>query len=101
MDDWGRGFSNLDRILDLRPDIVKLDLSVTQQLDSPYHRAVVRAMVTWAEEVGAVRICAEGVETETQRRVLQEIGVHKGQGFLFGPPAPSEFPVWESSYIAG
>ena len=98
VDDWGRGFSNLDRVLDLRPDIVKLDLSVVQRLDSPYHRAMVRAMVTWATEVG-VTICAEGVESETQRRVLQQIGVHKAQGYLFGRPTAPEPPVQETGVL--
>lgn len=86
VDDWGQGFSNIDRWLRLRPEVVKLDMSLVQGLGSPYHRAMVRSVTAWADEVGAT-VCAEGIETEEQRRVLLELGVHKGQGFLFGAPA--------------
>jgi diguanylate cyclase (GGDEF)-like protein len=85
IDDWGRGFSNLDRLLRLRPEMVKLDLSLVHGLESDYHRATIRSVVAWADEVG-VRICAEGVETTRQREALLELGVHSAQGYLFGRP---------------
>jgi diguanylate cyclase (GGDEF)-like protein len=86
VDDWGRGFSNLDRLLRLRPEVVKLDITLVHGLGSDYHRATVRSVVAWANEVG-VRVCAEGVETEQQRRTLLDLGVHTAQGYLFGAPA--------------
>jgi EAL domain-containing protein (putative c-di-GMP-specific phosphodiesterase class I) len=89
IDDWGQGFSNLDRLLRLRPDVVKLDISLIQSLDSDYHREVVRSVTSWADAVG-VRVCAEGIETEHQWRILQELGVHMGQGYFFGRPAAPE-----------
>jgi diguanylate cyclase (GGDEF)-like protein len=85
-DDWGRGYSNLDRLLLLRPEIVKIDMSLVHHLDLDYHRETIRTVVNWADRVGA-RICAEGVETEEQWRQLRAIGVHLGQGWLFGAPA--------------
>ncbi|HET8717526.1 MAG TPA: EAL domain-containing protein [Nocardioidaceae bacterium] len=85
VDDWGTGYSNLDRVLRLRPEVVKVDVSLVQHLDSPYFHAAVRAVMTWAEEVGA-SICAEGIETEAQWQAAQELGVHTGQGYLFGRP---------------
>jgi diguanylate cyclase (GGDEF)-like protein len=87
VDDWGTGFSNLDRLLRLRPELLKLDISLVRGLDDDYHRAAIRSVVGWADEVG-VRVCAEGVETEDQRAVLVALGVHHGQGYLFGRPAP-------------
>jgi EAL domain-containing protein (putative c-di-GMP-specific phosphodiesterase class I) len=93
VDDWGRGFSNLDRLLRLRPDMVKLDLTLVHALPSDYHQATIRSVVTWADEVG-VRVCAEGVETEQQRHTLVELGVHTAQGYLYGAPAaPGVFVV--------
>jgi diguanylate cyclase (GGDEF)-like protein len=86
VDDWGQGFSNIDRWLRLRPEVVKLDMSLVQALESDYHRAMIRSVTAWAEEVGAT-VCAEGVETEAQRRALLSLGVHTGQGYLFGAPA--------------
>lgn len=87
IDDWGCGFSNLDRLLMLRPEILKLDMSLIKSLDSPYHRTTIAAVVSWADTVGA-KVCAEGIETEDQWRTLQELGVHMGQGYYFGRPGP-------------
>jgi diguanylate cyclase (GGDEF)-like protein len=86
VDDWGKGYSNLDRLLLLRPEIVKIDMSLVHHLDLDYHRETVKTVVTWADHVGA-RICAEGVETEEQWRQLLAIGVHLGQGSFFGAPS--------------
>jgi diguanylate cyclase len=85
VDDWGRGFSNLDRLLLLRPQIVKVDMSLVHNLDLDYHRAAIQTVCAWADLVGA-RICAEGIETTEQWRQLRAIGVHLGQGRLFGAP---------------
>jgi diguanylate cyclase (GGDEF)-like protein len=85
IDDWGKGHSNLDRMLRLRPEIIKLDLSLVQGHEAPYHRAVIHAITSWAEEVGAL-VCAEGIETPHQRTELAALGVHLGQGYLFGRP---------------
>lgn len=86
VDDWGKGFSNLDRLLLLRPEIVKIDMSLVHHLDLDYHQATIKTVVAWADLVGA-RICAEGVETEEQWMQLRAIGVHLGQGWFFGAPA--------------
>ncbi len=85
IDDWGKGHSNLDRMLRLRPEIIKLDLSLVQGHEAPYHRAVISAITSWADEVGAL-VCAEGIETPEQRVELAALGVHLGQGYLFGRP---------------
>jgi EAL domain-containing protein (putative c-di-GMP-specific phosphodiesterase class I) len=85
VDDWGTGYSNLDRVLRLRPEVVKVDVSLVQNLDSPYFHAAVRAVMSWAQEVGA-SICAEGIETEAQWQAAQQLGVPPGQGYLFGRP---------------
>lgn len=86
IDDWGKGFSNLDRLLLLRPEIVKIDMSLVHHLDLDYHRATIRTVVAWADLVGA-RICAEGIETEEHWNQLRAIGVHLGQGWFIGAPA--------------
>ena len=85
VDDWGKGYSNLDRLLLLRPEIVKIDLSLVHNLDHEYHRAAIQTICSWADLVGA-QICAEGVETEAQWRELRSLGVHLGQGWFFGRP---------------
>jgi EAL domain-containing protein (putative c-di-GMP-specific phosphodiesterase class I) len=89
VDDWGRGYANLDRLLRLRPEVVKLDMSLVHGLESDYHRATIRSVVAWANELG-VRVCAEGVETPDQLASLLSLGVHTAQGYLFGRPAAPE-----------
>jgi diguanylate cyclase (GGDEF)-like protein len=85
IDDWGKGYSNMDRLLRLRPDIVKLDIELVRNVAARQHRAVIRAIVTWAEEVDAL-VCGEGIETLEQRDALVALGVQLGQGYLLGHP---------------
>lgn len=89
VDDWGPGFSNIDRLVMLRPDIVKVDISRLTKLGSDHQGAAVRLITSWAAMVGA-EICAEGVETEEQWRQLVGFGVQFGQGHFFGRPMPPE-----------
>lgn len=91
IDDWGAGYSNLARILRLEPDIIKLDGSITADIESTYHRAIVRSMTRYGVETGA-RICAEGVETDRQLQVIAELGVPLAQGYLLGRPTIPEAP---------
>jgi EAL domain-containing protein (putative c-di-GMP-specific phosphodiesterase class I) len=89
IDDLGVGFSNLDRLLWLQPEIIKLDMSVVRGINlKPGHAAMIRAMVDYAMATGA-QLCAEGVETAEERHVLSTAGVHLAQGYLFGRPQPA------------
>lgn len=77
-------------LADVRPDIVKLDISLIAGIDtSPEQRALVRALVGFAEEVGS-RVIAEGIEREAELDVVRGLGVHWGQGYLLGRPAPPD-----------
>lgn len=88
IDDVGAGFASLRHILRLAPDIVKLDLSLTSALaEDPRARALTAALVDFAASTGAA-IAAEGIETPLQLRLLQELGIDQGQGYLLGRPNP-------------
>ena len=88
IDDAGAGFSSLRHTLRLAPDIVKLDISITRDIDADRgRRALASAMISFADEMD-MTIVAEGVETPAEREVLQELGVPFGQGYLFAKPAP-------------
>jgi EAL domain-containing protein (putative c-di-GMP-specific phosphodiesterase class I)/CheY-like chemotaxis protein len=88
IDDAGAGFSSLRHTLRLAPDIVKLDISITRDVDRDRgRRALASALISFADEM-AMTIVAEGVETQAERATLQELGVPFGQGFLFAKPAP-------------
>lgn len=86
IDDVGAGYASLRHILDLRPDIIKLDMSMTRHIDrDPARSVLAQAMVTFARGISA-SIVAEGVETEAEARTLRGLGVAYGQGYHFGRP---------------
>jgi len=87
VDDAGAGFASLSHILQLRPDTIKLDISLVRGIDGdPVRRALARSLVGFAHEIGAALI-AEGVETEAERQTLASLGTVYGQGYLWGKPA--------------
>jgi len=86
IDDAGAGYSSLQHIIQLRPDIIKLDMSLTKSIDSDQaRRALASALTFFAREVGSV-IVAEGIETEAELATLQRLDVSRGQGYLLGRP---------------
>ncbi|HTT92458.1 MAG TPA: EAL domain-containing protein [Acidimicrobiales bacterium] len=88
VDDTGSGFASLQRLVDVRPEIVKLDRGLTSQIDSDApRRALVTAIRHFADDMG-ITVVAEGIEREEQLIVLRDIGVDCGQGYLLGRPAP-------------
>ena len=88
IDDVGSGYAGLRHIVDLRPDILKLDMSLTRQIDTdPARRALAHALVCFAREIGC-KLVAEGVETEAEREVLALLDVQLAQGYLFSRPMP-------------
>lgn len=83
IDDFGAGYSQLDRVLALQPDILKLDMRLFQEAarGGPSGE-VVRALAQMAEKTGCW-IIAEGVETEAELHFALECGARFVQGFLF------------------
>jgi EAL domain-containing protein (putative c-di-GMP-specific phosphodiesterase class I)/ActR/RegA family two-component response regulator len=88
VDDTGAGFASLKHILKLAPDIIKLDLQLTRDVDSdPAKRALTAALVRFAADIGAL-ITAEGIETAAELGALRDLGIEYGQGYYLGRPAP-------------
>jgi EAL domain-containing protein (putative c-di-GMP-specific phosphodiesterase class I) len=86
VDDAGAGYAGLEHILEIRPDIVKLDISLVRGVDAdPVRRALVAGMVAFARE-GGCSLLAEGIETEAELTTLRTLGVPLGQGYLLGRP---------------
>ncbi len=89
IDDVGAGYAGLRHILDLNPDILKLDMSLTRAIDrDPARRALAQALVLFAADIGA-KIVAEGIECEGERNALAEIAIELGQGYHFARPMPA------------
>ncbi|MET8149512.1 EAL domain-containing protein [Actinoplanes sp. NPDC049668] len=88
VDDAGAGFASLSHILQLRPDIIKLDITLTRGVDTdPVRMALARSLVGFAKDIGAMLI-AEGIETVAEHEKLQALGVTLGQGYFMARPGP-------------
>jgi EAL domain-containing protein (putative c-di-GMP-specific phosphodiesterase class I) len=86
VDDAGAGYSSLRHILNLRPQTIKLDMSLTRDLHrDTSRRALTAALASFAQQLDAT-VIAEGIETEEELEALERIGIEFGQGFLLGRP---------------
>jgi EAL domain-containing protein (putative c-di-GMP-specific phosphodiesterase class I) len=86
LDDVGTGYSNLDRVPLIKPDILKLDRSLIVGIDSDYHRQeTFKSLVQLTRRLGAL-VVAEGVETHQQAITALELGADLLQGFFLGRP---------------
>lgn len=94
LDDVGAGWSSLSLLAAVKPEVVKLDKRLVQELPDDGARTVVKAVVDLAHQLGAV-VVAEGVETEELAEQVAELGADMGQGWLFGRPVRPEPPVEE------
>lgn len=90
VDDAGAGYANFRHILLLQPDIIKLDMSLTRDIDSDVTKRSLAAALKWfSREIGASLI-AEGVETRTERDALVQLGISRAQGFYMHRPMDLE-----------
>lgn len=93
VDDAGAGFASLRHILDLRAELIKLDPSLTHDLDTDRgRRSMATALIDFGREMG-VAILAEGIESGAQCEELRRLGVRYGQGFHLGRPRPAAAPA--------
>ncbi|MDH5672905.1 MAG: EAL domain-containing protein [Myxococcales bacterium] len=95
VDDLGAGYSNLKRIADLEPSVVKLDRSLVTDLDrNARQRTLVASVVRMCVDLGA-RVVAEGLETWAEVQSVRDCGCHFGQGYALGRPDPRpREPIW-------
>jgi diguanylate cyclase (GGDEF)-like protein len=85
LDDMGDGHSALEVLAATDPEFIKVAADLTNSLTHS-GRAAVKALVAFAEEVGAM-VIAEGIEDDASRERMLGLGVSLGQGYLFGEPA--------------
>ena len=86
IDDFGSGYSNYERLISYRPDILKIDGSLIRTLDhNSYSLSIVRSIVTFAKEQ-ELEVVAEFVENEAIFEIVKELGIEYSQGYLFGKP---------------
>jgi EAL domain-containing protein (putative c-di-GMP-specific phosphodiesterase class I) len=92
LDDVGAGWSSLSLLAAVRPDVVKLDKRLVQELPDDGARTVLKAVTDLAHQLDAV-VVAEGVETERLAEEVAALGADLGQGWLFGRPVCREASV--------
>jgi EAL domain-containing protein (putative c-di-GMP-specific phosphodiesterase class I) len=95
VDDAGSGYAGFGHLLDLKPDIIKLDISLTRGIDQdPARQALGRALLRFGFELYETMMVAEGIETNEELATLRSLGCPVGQGYVLGrpgrlPPLPS------------
>ncbi len=90
LDDFGTGYSSLQQLQLLPIDIVKIDRCFVSKLCGDRESATMVAMILDLARNLSMEVVAEGIETETQRDQLAELGCALGQGFLFSKPVPAD-----------
>jgi EAL domain-containing protein (putative c-di-GMP-specific phosphodiesterase class I) len=89
VDDAGAGFASLRHVLELAPDIVKIDHSIVTGIDGdPTRQALVAGLRFFASR-RSIQLIAEGVETPSELATLSALSIPLGQGFLLGRPMPA------------
>ncbi len=87
LDDAGAGYSGLQQVMRVQPDIIKLDRSLVQGVDQdPAKEALIDSFVRFARRTGA-SVLAEGIETLEELSLLADLDVSYGQGFVLARPA--------------
>ncbi len=87
VDDAGAGYGSLQCLAEVRPEWLKVDLSLVRGCDTDAVRAsLIESLVGFSEKVGA-NLVAEGIETEEELAVLKAMGVRYGQGYLLARPS--------------
>ncbi|OAQ19835.1 diguanylate cyclase/phosphodiesterase (GGDEF & EAL domains) with PAS/PAC sensor(s) [Thermosulfurimonas dismutans] len=90
IDDFGIGYSNLERLIELKVDYLKIDASLIKRLPSDENvRLLVEAILNFARRVG-IKTVAEFVADETLFNLVKEMGIDYSQGYFIGPPEPIE-----------
>ncbi|HKA16631.1 MAG TPA: EAL domain-containing protein [Myxococcota bacterium] len=86
LDDVGAGYASLEAVMEIRPEFIKVDRAFCAKIDEdPGRQHLLRALQSLADRIGA-RIIGEGLDTLEELVTLGRIGIHYGQGWLFGKP---------------
>jgi len=93
VDDVGSGYSGLEAISRLKPDYLKIDMSLVRNVhESAVNREMVKAIIALGKGIGS-EVIAEGIEVEPEFEVLKGLGADYGQGFLLARPEIAPDPI--------
>lgn len=93
MDDFGSGYSSLNALNDLRIDLLKIDkVFMKDDMLKESDKTIIRFIIDMAKNL-SMKVMCEGVETDSQRRFLNEAGCELQQGYLYSKPV--SMPVFD------
>lgn len=88
IDDVGAGYSSFQHILELEADIIKLDISLTQNINKDRSKFLLaKALLGFAKAINCT-VIAEGIENNQELMSLKELGINNVQGYFIGKPSP-------------
>ena len=99
LDDFGTGFMSLAYLRTLPVDILKIDKSFIDEIETTEGASMVKLVVDTGHLLDLV-VVAEGVETEQQAELLTEMGIDLLQGYWFGRPGPLTAPSTDELFAA-
>lgn len=93
IDDFGAGYAGLNLLADWQPDIIKLDMSMTRNVNNDrVRRALVFGIISICRELN-IKVIAEGIETKEECQTLVDEGVKLFQGYFFARPGFEFLPL--------
>lgn len=95
LDDVGEGYSSLNMLIDIKPDIIKIDRNIIDRIDEDKMKQSVYKALQRISEENNIKLLAEGVERAQELNTLEELGVDYVQGYYFA--RPSAEPIREIS----
>ncbi|MEC6831537.1 EAL domain-containing protein [Photobacterium toruni] len=88
LDDFGTGYSSLAAIMDIKPDIIKIDRSFIVDIEHSKESQMLVSLVIDLSRKLDIKVVAEGVETQAQLDILSTMYCHYIQGFYYSPAVP-------------
>lgn len=88
IDDFGSGYSNFSRILNLTIDIIKIDGSLIRHLDTDTKAITIVQMIVNFTNSASIQTVAEFVHNQTIANIVSKLGIDEAQGFFFSEPLP-------------
>lgn len=100
LDDFGAGFSSLQRLCQLPFNEIKLDAEFVRGMTAdPRCRAVIHSTLALGDNLG-MTVVVEGIETQEQQRQLLAMGCRVGQGYVYAPAMSAEQLLWRLQNVA-
>lgn len=97
LDDFGTGYSSLNHIREIPLDVIKVDQNFVQGLaEDSYSQSFIKMVAELASAI-EVNVCVEGIETEEQFKVVNDMKIQLIQGYYFDRPL--QLPDFESKYV--